>query len=113
MDEKAADSNANATKNESNAMLPDIKEMTTGKGGDGILKFYTVGDGSVKTLANNYTLQSAALVAAEENALKEQKDKEDMNKYVTCFLDVPADCSGVRPHQGMLCCVISLSSTDD
>lgn len=73
----------------------DDDELLTKAGKDGIIKFYTVGDGSIKTLAKNYTLQAAALVAA-------QGHDEEINKYVHCFLGVPADCSGGRPHQALI-----------
>jgi hypothetical protein len=73
----------------------DNDELLTKAGKDGIIKFYTVGDGSIKTLAKNYTLQAAALAATQEH-------DEEMNKYVHCFLGVPADCSGGKPHQALI-----------
>mmetsp|Transcript_21028 Transcript_21028/g.31126 ORF Transcript_21028/g.31126 Transcript_21028/m.31126 type:complete len:300 (-) Transcript_21028:290-1189(-) len=67
----------------------------------GILKFYTVGDGSVKSLANDYTMAAAAEIAA--GAAENEKEKEDdLNNYVHCFLDVPADKSGTKPHQALI-----------
>jgi len=63
-----------------------------------ILKFYTVGDGSVQMLAKKYTLHEAALVAATKTEEREQ----ELQKYVHCFLDVPADRSGNRPHQALI-----------
>lgn len=71
---------------------------------DGILKFYTVGNpssSSVKSLAEGYTLEAAARVAQEE-AVKEQTRREELEKYVHCFLDVPADQSGTKPHQALI-----------
>ncbi len=99
----ANNTNANANENENDSIL---HEMNLKKSKDGILKFYTVGDGSVKTLAKSYTLQAAnaALAAAsqekDKNVNGEEEEEEDMKKYVNCFLDVPADCSGGKPHQG-------------
>ena len=62
---------------------------------DGVMKFYTVGDGSVKTLAANYSKQQAeARIAAKQLEMKE--------KYSHFFLDVPADMSGQRPHQALI-----------
>jgi hypothetical protein len=56
---------------------------------DGILKFYTVGNpsssaSSVQSLAEGYTLEAAARVAQEE-AVKEQTRREELEKYVHCF----------------------------
>jgi transcriptional regulator of nitric oxide reductase len=86
----------NNSNHNSNKSKKDSKET--------ILKFYTVGDGSVKTLAKNYTLQAAAKAIEEEKdnleAKKEKDEEEIMKKYVSCFLDVPADRSGGKPHQG-------------
>lgn len=64
-----------------------------------ILKFYTVGDGSVQMLAKKYTLHEASLAAA---ATKSQEREEELKKYVHCFLDVPADRSGKKPHQALI-----------
>eukprot|EP00573_Skeletonema_grethae_P002701 CAMPEP_0201690458 /NCGR_PEP_ID=MMETSP0578-20130828/3898_1 /ASSEMBLY_ACC=CAM_ASM_000663 /TAXON_ID=267565 /ORGANISM="Skeletonema grethea, Strain CCMP 1804" /LENGTH=289 /DNA_ID=CAMNT_0048175461 /DNA_START=96 /DNA_END=965 /DNA_ORIENTATION=+ len=62
---------------------------------DGVFKFYTVGDGSVKTLAENYSKHKAeAIVAA--------KLKEELKKYTHFFLDVPAELSGKSPHQALI-----------
>ena len=62
---------------------------------DGVMKFYTVGDGSVKTLAANYSKQQAeARIAAKQLEMKE--------KYSHFFLDVPAERSGKRPHQALI-----------
>lgn len=67
-----------------------------------ILKFYTVGDGSMQMLIKNYTLQEAALVAQSVTATKTDGREEDLEKYVHCFLDVPAERSGQRPHQALM-----------
>jgi len=64
-----------------------------------ILKFYTVGDGSVQMLARKYTLREAALAAA---ATRSQEREQELKKYVHCFLDVPADRSGKKPHQALI-----------
>lgn len=62
---------------------------------DGVMKFYTVGDGSIKTLAENYSKhQAEALIAAAQLEMKE--------KYSHFFLDLPADMSGQRPHQALI-----------
>ncbi|GFH56737.1 hypothetical protein CTEN210_13213 [Chaetoceros tenuissimus] len=64
----------------------------------GILKFYTVGDGSVKTLAEQYTNKAAAALVATE----EKEEEEEMKHYVHVFLNVPADKSGTKPHQALI-----------
>ena len=68
---------------------------------DGVLKLFTVGDSSVKTLAENYSQQHAqAIIAAAQS---EKKDEEsELAKYTHFFLDVPADLSGERPHQALI-----------
>jgi len=66
---------------------------------DEVLKFYTVGNGSVQTLAKNYTMEAAALAVSQK---KTHKDEEDDVEYVHCFLDVPADRSGKKPHQALI-----------
>jgi len=66
---------------------------------DGVLKLYTVGDGSVKTLAENYANQYARAAAEAERC---NCDAEENNKYTHFFLDVPADRSGSRPHQALI-----------
>lgn len=68
----------------------------------GILKFYTVGDGSVKSLANDYTMAAAAAEIGAGAAEKEKENDDDLNNYVHCFLDVPADKSGTKPHQALI-----------
>lgn len=68
---------------------------------DGILKFYTVGDGSVKTLVENYANHHAGakIAASHQTRLDE---KQDLEKYTHFFADVPADRSGSRPHQALI-----------
>ena len=68
---------------------------------EGIIKFYTVGDGSVKTLAENYTKHhaEAAVAASQQQNADAEKEK---GKYTHFFLDVPADMSGERPHQALI-----------
>lgn len=90
-DEKSKKPNVNA-KNAND----DILQQSSGRGS--VVKFYTVGDGSVKTLAEEYTLKAAA--AAQMEASKELE--EELKNYVHCFLDVPADKSGTRPHQALI-----------
>ncbi len=65
---------------------------------DGVMKFYTVGDGSVKTLAEYYSKHQAAAVVS---AIQQEK-KDELKKYTNFFLDVPADMSGQRPHQALI-----------
>jgi len=67
-----------------------------------IMKFYTVGDGSVQMLAKNYTLAAATEVATVESIKVQEETMEEMKNYVHCFLDVPADKSGTRPHQALV-----------
>jgi hypothetical protein len=70
--------------------------------GGEVMKLYTVGDGTVRTLAKEYSQAAAAAVAAEAVA-KEENDRQAMSKnFVHVFLDVPADRSGSRPHQALL-----------
>lgn len=68
---------------------------------DGIIKFYTVGDGSVKTLAENYASHyaEAAVAAGRQD---DAGAEEERGKYTHFFLDVPADLSGSRPHQALV-----------
>ncbi|KAL9187817.1 hypothetical protein ACHAXT_006195 [Thalassiosira profunda] len=68
---------------------------------DGVIKFFTVGDGSVKTLAENYAnhYAKAAVAASEEQNAEMEQEK---GKYTHFFLDVPADRSGSRPHQALI-----------
>lgn len=68
----------------------------------GILKFYTVGDGSVKSLANDYTMAVAAAEIVAGAPAKEKENDDNLNNYVHCFLDVPADKSGTKPHQALI-----------
>ena len=65
---------------------------------DGIMKFYTVGDGSVKTLAKNYSKHHAQAAIA----VIQLEKKEELAKYTHFFLDVPAELSGQRPHQALI-----------
>lgn len=99
-DAKSKNGDKQSMKSDSDNIMNDIKQSKGGKGG--ILKFYTVGDGSVKTLAKNYTLQAAALAAAQQRDPTEEQNEEEMKKYVSCFLDVPADRSGGKPHQALI-----------
>lgn len=69
-----------------------------GDSDNSILKFYTVGDGSVQTLAKSYTMKAAAAVATQED----KEMEEELKNYVHCFLNVPADRSGSKPHQALV-----------
>jgi len=68
---------------------------------EGVIKFYTVGDGSVKALAENYTNHHAK-VAIEESQQQNDTIEKEKGKYTHFFLDVPADLSGSRPHQALI-----------
>mmetsp|Transcript_15069 Transcript_15069/g.22783 ORF Transcript_15069/g.22783 Transcript_15069/m.22783 type:complete len:356 (-) Transcript_15069:1970-3037(-) len=97
---KNSHGNTNANDINKNSILSEV-DMKKSK--DGILKFYTVGDGSVKTLAKNYTIQAAnAAIAASKDVDEDDDNESNLKKYVNCFLDVPADCSGGRPHQALI-----------
>ena len=69
---------------------------------DGILKFYTVGDGYVKTLAENYANHKAEAAVAAIKAKQNADMEKEMCKYSHFFLDVPLDRSGSRPHQALI-----------
>jgi hypothetical protein len=73
---------------------------------DGIVKFYTVGDGSVKTLAENYSHHHAEAAVAREGRQQHEgggeTEREGGGGYTHFFLDVPADLSGSRPHQALM-----------
>ncbi len=70
---------------------------------DGVLKFYTVGDGSVKFLVEKYSKHYAeAAVAAVNQEKDESGDDKGSRRYTHFFLDVPADLSGSRPHQALI-----------
>lgn len=70
-----------------------------------VWKLYTVGDGSVRTLAESYS-QATAKAVAEELAREQQETLAEqqalMENYVHVFLDVPANLSGQRPHQALI-----------
>jgi hypothetical protein len=68
---------------------------------DGIIKFYTIGDGSVKTLVENYSnhYAEAAMVSRQQQS---EETEEEKGRYTHFFLDVPADLSGSRPHQALI-----------
>ena len=87
-------SSGNSSQNKTNADEPPPIVPT-----EGVIKFYTVGDGSVKTLAENYTNHHAK-AAIEES--QKQNDAIEKGKYTHFFLDVPADLSGSRPHQALI-----------
>jgi len=68
---------------------------------DGVIRFYTVGDGSVKTLAHNYS-KSHAEAAARQSEESHAELERERGKYTSYFLNVPADMSGQRPHQALI-----------
>ena len=66
-----------------------------------VLKLYTVGDGSVQTLAKEYSrLMAAEAAAAAQSGQTQQQDMHE--NYVHVFVDVPADRSGSKPHQALI-----------
>ena len=69
---------------------------------DGIIKFYTVGDGSVKTLAENYSIHYAEAAVAKGRQHERGETEQEKGRYTHFFLDVPADLSGSRPHQALI-----------
>jgi hypothetical protein len=69
---------------------------------DGIVKFYTVGDGSVKTLAENYSIHYAEAAVAKGRQHERGETEQEKGRYTHFFLDVPADLSGSRPHQALI-----------
>ena len=95
---KGPDSSDNESK-KNDAPAAKDKEDVLPPTTDGILKFYTVGDGSVKTLAENYANHYARAAAEAES---NNTTAEDDTKYTHFFLDVPADRSGSRPHQALI-----------
>jgi hypothetical protein len=88
-------------KNEAKALSSPSNDADILPRTKGILKFYTVGDGSVKSLADSYTMAAAAEIVAGEDQIRKEKD-EVMTIYVHCFLDVPADKSGTKPDQALI-----------
>ena len=91
--EKAkAAKNVDKNSNPNSDLIDKIKQQ------GGTPQVYTVGDGSVKFLAQEYT---ASVMAAA--AVKEQTKRDEMlQNYVHFFLNVPADKSGSRPHQALI-----------
>ena len=83
---------SSAAQQQQQASVPDDGEM---------MKLYTVGDGTVRTLAKEYS-QTAAAQAAAAAAKEEKEQQAAMENYVHVFLDVPADRSGSRPHQALI-----------
>lgn len=82
--------------------LNDVKKVwkkavtaasTTSGAPGGVVKLFTVGDGTVSILANQYS-QNAAKAAVEEQGAEQH--------YVHVYLDVPMDMSGSRPHQAII-----------
>jgi hypothetical protein len=65
---------------------------------DKVVRFYTVGDGSVKKLAESFSLKAAAKV----NSGNICANDSDSISYAHCFLDVPADLSGTKPFQALI-----------
>ncbi|KAL7479085.1 hypothetical protein ACHAW6_004833 [Cyclotella cf. meneghiniana] len=105
---KGSDSNRDDAKviskfNEPKKNIPEVKQEekeapVLPPNNNGVLKFYTVGDGSVKTLAENYANHYARAAAQAST----DDDDAMASKYTHFFLDVPADRSGSRPHQALI-----------
>lgn len=74
-----------------NAMLPELVA------GMDVLKLYTVGDASVRSLAQQYSQAAAAAEAA-----KCEESNQLLEHYVHVFEGVPMDKSGSRPHQAII-----------
>jgi hypothetical protein len=92
-------------KTETGEKKSDIESIGGSSNPDKVLKFYTVGDGAVQTLAKNYTLEAAAIVAKTQDehqaAVIAAEAKDELN-YVHCFLDVPANLTGNKPYQALI-----------
>jgi hypothetical protein len=107
---KALKGTKNETQQEGEIRQPEKNTVTLTAGmdtptipPDDILKFYTVGDGSVKFLVENYSKYYAeAAVAAANREQNEDVDDKGNGRYTHFFLDVPADLSGSRPHQALI-----------
>jgi hypothetical protein len=69
---------------------------------DGIVKFYTVGDGSVKSLAENYSNHHAEAAVSRSRQHQGEDAEQEKGRYAHFFLNVPADMSGSRPHQALM-----------
>ena len=78
-------------------------------------KLFTVGDGSVQSLAHEYSQAAAKEAAAaaiqqqqqhqphhQQHASSEEEQAQLWKHYVHVFLNVPADRSGQRPHQAII-----------
>ncbi|CAB9515349.1 expressed unknown protein [Seminavis robusta] len=63
-----------------------------------VLKLYTVGDASVRLLAQEYSQTAAASEAAKTN----EDGKLMLENFVHLFDGVPMDRSGSRPHQALI-----------
>lgn len=86
------------------ALLPEKNDT------DEPWKLYTVGNGSVQSLATEYS-QATAKATMEQQQQQQQLQHEQeqqqqqsllLDHYVHVFLNVPADRSGRRPHQALI-----------
>lgn len=68
------------------------KTVTDGE----VLKFYTVGDGSVQTIIDEYTSAGEAFKKADETS------QINSEKFSYFWLDVPMDKSGTKPYQALI-----------
>jgi hypothetical protein len=82
--------------------------QTNGAMEEPILRFYTIGNGSIPFLAQEYSqakAREAAVAAAKDSAPEKEGDKNlqhNSSNMFSVFLDVPADRSGQRPYQAIV-----------
>lgn len=67
-----------------------------------VVKLFTVGDGTVGSLADQYSQQAAKAAIENKGEFIEGKGCQLLENYVHVYLDVPADKSGSRPHQAVI-----------
>mmetsp|Transcript_13439 Transcript_13439/g.29255 ORF Transcript_13439/g.29255 Transcript_13439/m.29255 type:complete len:307 (-) Transcript_13439:50-970(-) len=99
--DKAHEPKTDRSKVATTARGPQDDDVPPPQSPDGVIRFYTVGDGSVKTLAQNYS-KSHAEAAARQSEESHAELERERGKYTSFFLNVPADMSGQRPHQALI-----------
>lgn len=71
-----------------------------------VLKFYTVGDGSVQNIIDRYHSAADAFTKARENKSDTvdgtNAEISDLGKFTHLWLDVPGDRSGTKPYQALI-----------
>jgi hypothetical protein len=96
---KAVQESAAKRQENSGSLLPEKNDT------DEHWKLYTVGNGSVQSLATEYS-QATAKAAMEQQQQRHEEEQEQrsllLDHYVHVFLNVPADRSGQRPHQALI-----------